>query len=195
MLRAFFNQRAATWDETVAEKDMGKLAGMAQRLEIEPGSTVLDVGTGTGAFLPVLLDRIGRGGRLVALDIAEEMLRIARAKGFGDNVDYLQADVTASPLANQVFDTVVCYSTFPHFQDKPRALDQANRVLKQGGRLFICHTSGRNAINQIHRQIPTVANDLIPDEREMREMLSAAGFTGIEVSDEGDSYLASAAKS
>lgn len=194
MIRAHFDQRAASWDETAAERDTTKLERMAERLEIKPGATVLDVGTGTGVFLPHLLNKLGKNGRIVALDFAEEMLKLARAKGFSGNVDYLQADVTNIPLDDEIVDIVVCYSSFPHFQDKPRTLSEVNRVLKNGGRLFICHTSSRAKINQFHRQIPAVENDIIPDEVEMQIMLSMAGFTDIKIDDNGDSYLASARK-
>jgi ubiquinone/menaquinone biosynthesis C-methylase UbiE len=194
VLRTFFNQMAATWDETVAEKDVTRLERMSQRLEIKPGSTVLDVGTGTGVFLPFILKRVGGQGRLVALDLAEEMLRRARAKGFSRNIEYLQADIASPPLSDEAFDAVVCYSSFPHFQNKPKALKEANRLLKKGGKLFICHTSGRSEINDIHRQIPLLANDILPGEDEMATMLSAAGFADIEIRDGNDNYLASARK-
>jgi len=194
VIRAYFNEKAASWDETVAEKDMTKLERMAESIGIEPGSAVLDVGTGTGVFVPYLLRKIGKYGRLVTLDFAEKMLKRARAKGFNGNIDYLHADVHSIPLGEEIFDVVVCYSSFPHFQDKPRSLDEVNRVLKKGGRLFICHTSSRAIINGIHRQIPTVQNDIIPAEDEMRTFLSAAGFANIDIYDNGDSYLASACK-
>ena len=194
MSRAYFNEKAAIWDETIAEKDIAKLNRLAERLNIEPGSIVLDVGTGTGIFVPYLLDRIGKNGRLVALDFAEQMLKKARTKGFDGNIEYLQVDVTSVPLPEEVFDVVVCYSSFPHFQDKPRALSEINRVLKKGGKLFICHTSSRDIINQIHRQIPAVENDTIPDSGEMQMMLSVSGFIDIRVDDDNDSYFASATK-
>lgn len=194
MSRDYFNERAAVWDETVAEKDTSKLERMAQRLDIKAGTAVLDVGTGTGVFLPFLLSRVGNRGCIVALDFAEEMLKIARAKNFGDRVSYLCADVTDIPREDEVFDVVVCYSSFPHFQDKPRALAEINRVSKSGGRLFICHTSSRAEINQIHRRIPVVQDDIIPDEDEVRRLLSMTGFTDIEIEDNRESYLASARK-
>ncbi|MFC1964638.1 class I SAM-dependent methyltransferase [Chloroflexota bacterium] len=194
MLRIYFNQRAAIWNETVSEKDVAKLERMCQRLDIKPGSTVLDVGTGTGVFLPFLLNRIGDNGRIVALDFAEEMLKIAQAKGFDGNIDYLCADINSIHRGDEAFDCVVCYSSFPHFQDKPRALAEMNRVARNGGKLFICHTSSRDKINQIHRQTPVVQNDTIPDEDEMRRLLSVAGFTDIEIEDSSESYLASARK-
>ena len=194
MTKTYFNHRAAIWDETSSEVDTTKLERMAQRLNIEPGSIVLDAGSGTGVFIPFLLSRIGSKGRLVALDFAEEMLNRARAKGFNGYVEYLHADVTSVPLLEEVFDVVVCYSSFPHFQDKPRALAEINRVTKSGGRLLICHTSSRAMINQFHRQIPAVGNDTIPDEPEMLVMLSMAGFVDIKIEDNSESYLASARK-
>jgi len=132
MARTYFNEKAAIWDEDIAEKDTTKLERMAERLNIEPGSMVLDVGTGTGVFLPFVLDRIGTGGRIVALDFAEQMLRKAQAKGIHGNVDYLQADITNIPLRNNIFDIVVCYSSFPHFQDKLKVLNDIARVMKAG---------------------------------------------------------------
>ena len=194
MIKAHFNQRAASWDETVAEKDTAKLKRMAQRLNIKPGSTMLDVGTGTGVFIPFLLDKIGRNGHIVALDFAKEMLKEAMAKGFDGNIDYLCADVTNIPLDDEVFDTIVCYSSFPHFQDKPRALAEMNRVIKTGGRLVICHTSSRARINEIHCNIPAAQNDLIPDAGEMQIMMRVAGFTDIRIDNGSNSYLASARK-
>ncbi len=193
MIRAHFNRKADTWDETVAEKDTAKLERMAKRLDIEPGSTLLDVGTGTGVFIPFLLREIGKGGRIIALDFAGKMLRRARAKGFNGNIDYLCADVTNIPLGNEIFDIIVCYSSFPHFQDKSRAVAEMNRVIKSGGRLLICHTSSRASINEIHRQIPTVENDIIPDGGEMQKILLRAGFIEIKI-DDSESYLASARK-
>ena len=189
MIRAYFNRRAAVWDKTVAEKDKTKLELMAERLEIGPGSTILDVGTGTGVFIPSLLSRIGRNGKIITLDFAEEMLRKAKDKSFDGEVAYLNADVTNIPLSDKTFDYVVCYSSFPHFQDKAKALGEINRVTKCGGYLFICHTSSRVNINEIHSGIPEVANDLIPDEKEMQIMLAEAGFIDIRIEDGRENYL------
>jgi ubiquinone/menaquinone biosynthesis C-methylase UbiE len=194
VIRIYFNGKAAIWDETIAEKDTAKLSALADRMNIEPGSIVLDVGAGTGVFAPYVLSKIGKNGRLVAADLAEEMLKIAKAKHFNGNIEYLQADVTYVPLPDGVFDIVVCYSSFPHFQDKPKALSELNRILKRGGRLFICHTSGRSTINEIHSQIPAVENDVIPDRDEMHTMLLSVGFIDIGIDDESDSYFAVARK-
>ena len=194
MVKAYFNQKATRWDETVAEKNTTKLEQMAKRLDIKPGYTVLDVGTGTGVFAPFILSKIRKNGRLVCLDFAEEMLKRVQAKGFEGNINYVCADIANSWLDKETFDAVVCYSSFPHFQDKPRSLREIYRVLKRDGRLFICHTSSRLTINGIHRQIFEVQNDLIPHEEEMYQMLSEAEFTDINICNDSDSYLASAKK-
>ena len=194
MIRTYFNQKAAIWDETVAEKDEVKLELMVERLNIKSGSKMLDVGTGTGVFIPFLLSKVGNRGQIVALDVAEEMLRRARAKGFNGVVACLNADVANIPLPDETFDAVVCYSSFPHFQDKPKALSEIYRVTKSVGYLFICHTSSRDNINEIHSSIPEVENDLIPDADEMQIMLAKAGFIDIRIEDYRENYLCCARK-
>lgn len=192
--RAFFNHNATVWDETYVEKNAHKIAAMAARLEIHPGAAVLDVGSGTGCFLPLLLDKVGPEGWVVALDYAESMLRQARLKYDGEKVYYLNADVAAIPLRDGSFDGVVCYSSLPHFQDKPRALREIHRVTKEGGWLFVCHTSSRSHINGVHRRIPCLANDDLPDNEELRMLLTAAGFSDIRIEDGATSYLATVRK-
>ncbi len=185
MSRDFFNSRAATWDENVAEKDASRLEAMAARL---------DISTGTGVFVPFLLKKLGRDGNLVCLDFSEEMLKIARSKGFEGNIRYLCVDIENNQLADESFDAVVCYSVFPHFTDKPKALREINRLLKKDGSLFICHTSNRQAINEIHRSTPEVCDHIFPENDDTRRMLLEAGFKGVNISDGTDDYLVSARK-
>jgi ubiquinone/menaquinone biosynthesis C-methylase UbiE len=192
VIRTYFNRKAEIWDATVAEKDRSKLEKMARRLDILPGATVLDVGTGTGVFVPFLLQKIGSSGKLVCLDFAEAMLEKARAKKFRGSLEYVCADMMNTDFADESFDTVVCYSSFPHFADKPAALREIRRVLKKEGRLFICHTSSRDAINAIHHHIALLSDDTLPEKRDMQEMLEEAGFTNINIEDSADNYLASA---
>lgn len=194
MTRTFFNQKASVWDATCCEQDTARLKALTERLGVEPGATLLDVGSGTGIFLPLLLRKIGNQGVLVALDYAEEMLRKARGKNVSERICYLQGDVASLPFGSEIFDACVCYSSFPHFQDKPKALQEMNRVLKDDGRLIICHTSNRDEINRVHRQIPAVANDIIPAEGKLKTMLQRAGFINIRIDDGAASYLAIAQK-
>ena len=194
MSKDFFNARAATWDENVAEKDTAKLRAMAGQLDIPEGAEVLDIGTGTGVFVPFLLEKIGQNGRLVCLDFAEAMLKIAMDKGFGENIEYICADIVDSSLPDESFDVVVCYSVFPHFENKPKVLKEINRVLRKQGRLYICHTSSRHDINEIHSNIPDVCTHLFPENAETCCLLEDAGFEEISIDDAEEYYLVKARK-
>ena len=194
MTRDFFNEQAEHWDKMVAEKDASKLEQMVGRLRIKRGDRILDVGAGTGVLLPYLLKKVGGGGEVIALDHAEKMLSKAKAKDFKERIDFLCADVMTLPIESGIIDAVICYSSLPHFPDKAKAMIEIKRVLKKDGWVFVCHTVGSEHINQIHRQIHLVQNDLLPDAIEMTTLLSKAVFTEIQVEDKADSYFASARK-
>jgi ubiquinone/menaquinone biosynthesis C-methylase UbiE len=194
LLRDYFNSKADIWDANAAEKDTSKLNRMAERLGLQSGSVVLDVGTGTGIFLPYLLKCIGDDGKIVAMDIAGDMLAKAAAKNPGRNIEYLNADIMDVPLEGEMFDAVVSYSSFPHFEDKLKSLAEMSRVLKPGGRVYICHTSSRAHLNEIHSEIPLMTVDLLPDADEMRQLLLGAGFISVVVEEDDESYFAGAVK-
>ncbi len=193
--REYFNQLAVKWDRITSEETRARLPQMIDYLGIKQGDTILDVGGGTGILLPLLYKAAGDRGKIVSLDIAEEMLKQARNNSYPNSIYYIHADVAAIPLSGGSFDLVICYSCFPHFPDKLKALAEMARVLRNRGRLAICHTASRQAINELHKSIGNVVeHDTIPDEVIMRKMLAAAGLKPTEVRDEPHHYLALAAK-
>jgi ubiquinone/menaquinone biosynthesis C-methylase UbiE len=193
--REYFNQLACKWDRMTPEETRARLPQMIDYLAIKPGDSILDVGGGTGILIPLLSKAAGDEGKIVSLDIAEEMLKQARNNGYSKSIHFIQADAAAIPFSGETFDLVVCYSCFPHLVDKPRALAEMERVLRNRGRLAICHTASRQAINELHKSIGnTVGNDTIPDEATMRKLLAASGLKPIDVQDESHRYIAIAAK-
>jgi len=193
--REYFNQLAGKWDRMTTEETRSRLPELIKDLKIKPGDAVLDVGGGTGILLPLLYEAAGNKSKIISLDIAEEMLKQAKNNSHPSNIHYVHADVTAIPLASETFDLVICYSCFPHFPDKAKALAEMARVLRSNGRLVICHTASRHEINELHKSIGNVVgNDTIPDEATMRKMLSKSGLKPVEVRDEAHRYLAIAAK-
>lgn len=192
--RNYFNQMAPKWDSLLAEETRERLKGIVAELRIKPGSTILDVGTGTGVLLPFLLDAVGPQGKVVALDVAEEMLARARAK-MGDRVEYVCADITHTALEGNAFDEIICNSCFPHLVDKLAALREMARLLKPGGRLVICHPMSREALNELHRSIGgVVANDMLPSEEEMRDLCQKAGLVQVGIINLPEKYLLTAHK-
>jgi ubiquinone/menaquinone biosynthesis C-methylase UbiE len=187
--RQFFDRIATEWDESEVEETYTRLQEIVTRLGIEPGSTVLDVGTGTGVLVPLLLEATDGKGQIVALDFSDEMLKRAKSKGYP--VFYVQGDAQRLPFPPETFDWVICNAVFPHFPNKRRALNEASRVLREGGRLVICHTASRQEINEFHRSVGgVVAHDTIPDEKMMRQLLREVGLEKVRVQDEPDRYVA-----
>lgn len=141
-------------------------------LDLSLGSTVLDLGTGTGVAIDVLIKDIGLSGRLVALDISRQMLGQAIRRDTARLVAFVQADGAALPFLGSTFDAVLCQATFPHFRDKAGALRDIWRVLKPTGRIWITHLNGRQRTNAIHQKAGgPIGQDNVPDATEMETLL------------------------
>jgi ubiquinone/menaquinone biosynthesis C-methylase UbiE len=195
-LQEYFDQLAPTWDKELNPERLKSLGDIVKELDIEPGYYVLDIGSGTGVLLTLLIAELGGEGRIVALDFSAEMLGQAKAKNFPPIVGFAQADVLAIPLADNSMDLAIGNSVFPHFEDKARALKEIARVLRNNGRLIICHTASRAMINQLHQSIGgTVANDLLPDESQLRALINQAGLRVTHFEDSPERYLVIAEKS
>ena len=195
-LQEYFDQLAPTWDNELSQERLNCLGNIVKELGIEPGYHVLDIGSGTGVLLPFLIAELGNEGKIVALDFSEEMLCQAKAKNFPPIVRFAQADVLAIPLADNSVDLAICNSAFPHFNDKVNALKEIARVLRNNGRMVICHTMSRTMINQLHQSIGgAVANDLLPDEFQLRRLIKQAGLRVTHFEDGPERYLVIAGKS
>lgn len=187
--RKFFNDQAVIWDLTARNNDSVKLRAMTDRLQIPKDALVLDVGTGTGVFLPFIKEKLNHQGRIICMDFAFNMVLQAVHKNGLSNIEYLCSEIESMRFSRVLFDTVICYSTFPHFHNKPEALMNIHRLMKPGGYLHICHTASREAINNIHSNIPDFRDHLLPAKTEMIQLALNAGFTSVKIEENEDSYL------
>jgi len=195
-LQEYFDQLAPTWDKELTRERLKCLGTIVKELGIKPGYYVLDIGSGTGALLPFLIAELGDEGKIVALDFSAEMVDQAKAKNFPPVVVFAQADVLAIPLADNSVDLAICNSAFPHFNDKVEALKEIARVLRNNGRLVICHTMSREMLNRLHQSIGgVIANDLLPHESQLRGLIKQAGLKITHFEDGPDRYLVIAEKS
>jgi len=194
-LREYFDELAPTWDKLITNETRGRIAGIIDQLEIKPRYRVLDIGSGTGILLPFLGTSMRDEGMIVAIDISAEMLRQGKRKACPSIVDFAQADAMTIPLAEGSVDIAICYSVFPHFYDKVRALTEMARVLRETGALVICHTMSRTMINELHQNIGgIVADHLLPDESELRKQAEQAGLSITHFEDRAEQYLVIAEK-
>jgi len=195
-LQKYFDQLAPTWDKELTRERLKRLGNIVKELGIKPGYYVLDIGSGTGVLLSFLTAEVGDEGKIVALDFSAEMLVQAQAKNFPPMVGLAQADVLAIPLADSSMDLAICNSAFPHFGDKVKALKEIARVLKNNGRLAICHTMSREMLNRLHQSIGgIIASDLLPDEFQLRGLIKQAGLKITRFEDKPQQYLVVADKS
>jgi ubiquinone/menaquinone biosynthesis C-methylase UbiE len=192
--RLYFNNLAGTWDETARNNDPEKLRAMVKRLALPTEGWILDVGTGTGVFLPYIGEFMNGSSHLVSLDFAMNMVVIAKRKQPGKEIRFVCAEIETLGFGGEIFDAVVCYSTFPHFHNKPLAIDNIYKFLKPGGFLHICHSASREKINQIHSKIVDLKDHLIPDDEEMKELLLASGFVDNDIDSRKDYYVVTAKK-
>ncbi|MDI3316939.1 MAG: methyltransferase domain-containing protein [Bacillota bacterium] len=109
-------------------------------LELAPGMDVLEVGVGTGFLTPALAGAVEPGGHLVGLDVQpdhfEEIRWRLEAQGIR-NVELVQGDAQSLPFGDASFDRVVMVTVLGEVPDRRRALAEARRVLRPGGRLCV----------------------------------------------------------
>lgn len=112
------------------------LAGTVQ------GSTVLDVGTGTGRAALLLA---GKGARVSGVDASEEMLAVARQRAAGQHLDvaFAQGDVHALDFADESFDLVVCLRVLMHTPGWRRSVGELCRVARR--RVVVDYPSASSA--------------------------------------------------
>jgi ubiquinone/menaquinone biosynthesis C-methylase UbiE len=114
-------------------KGMNLEEGVDKVLKLEPTESLLDIGTGPGSF-PTRLRAAGHLGRLVGMDFSSGMLEVANAKTSA--VEWLQGNAMVLPFPDSSFDVVTARHMLYHVPDMGKAILEAKRVLKPGGRFM-----------------------------------------------------------
>jgi SAM-dependent methyltransferase len=110
------------------------------RLPLQPGMSVLDVCCGMGGSAIPAAQRVGPQGRVIAIDLAEQLLKKAsrRAANLGlSNVDFRKGDLAGLPFPDQSFDAVVCVFGIFFVPDLHGAVRELWRLVRPGGILAI----------------------------------------------------------
>lgn len=110
-------------------------------LNLTPGQAVLDVGCGTGVFLPTLVQAVEPTGRVVGIDYAGALLEEARermlSEGLSNRVSLIKADASRLPFPNGSFDAAHAERVLMHLEDPETALQEIRRVVRAGGWIVV----------------------------------------------------------
>jgi len=152
-------------------------------IELTPGQTVLDLGSGGGIDVLLSAKRVGPTGKAYGVDMTDEMLALAREnqrKAGATNVEFLKGTIEAIPLPDNSIDVVISNCVINLSSDKDAVLREAFRVLKPGGRFAVSDVvvRGGDVPSEVRRSmelwVGCIAGAL--SKSEYLAGLSAAGF-------------------
>jgi len=103
------------------------------RLKLTEETLLLDAGCGAGLFSFMA---INAGAQVIGIDAAPGLLEVARQRNPDNN--FMEEDIEALPFADNSFDVVTGFNSFQYAGNFGKAVEEAKRVLKPGGRLVIC---------------------------------------------------------
>jgi len=167
-----------------------------ERLNLRPGERVLDVCSGSGGSALPAAETVGPDGHVIAADLAERLIDLARAKAEVrslENIEFRVGDMLALGYPDDSFDAVVCVFGIFFVPDMAEAVRELWRMVKPGGRLAIT-TWGPNLFepangafwDAIHSERPDLHRGFNPWDRisepdGLRAMLAEANVRNVDI--------------
>lgn len=154
---------------------------------LQPGETVLDLGSGAGFDCFLAAGRVGPEGRVIGVDMTAEMLsrarENARAGGY-ENVEFRLGEIEHLPVADASVDVIISNCVINLAPDKARVFREAYRVLRPGGRLMISDTVLLQPLpDPIRRSVGAYVGCLSGaiDRQDYIDLVRSAGFEDVRV--------------
>ena len=170
---------------------------LLEHAEPRPTEQVLDLACATGTVARQTAPIVQDDGRVVGLDIDPDMLRVARQRAASENVsvEWVQGDAMDVDLPDDSFDLVLCQQGLQFFSEPGRALREAARLLRKGGRIALnvwkplAHHPVYEALleaeaRHLGADLDTVATPFtFGDADRLTDLMNGAGFDDVEVTE------------
>lgn len=178
--RNYFDKKSVNYFDTFDGKFCSLMYDdVIQQIKKQLFESVLDIGCGTGAMLSMIISDY-KDVQACGIDLSEKMIQKS-AELLGQRVKLVVGDSDNLPWVDNSFDLVVCNSSFHHFPEPLKVLEEIKRVLKPNGRIIIADPwwsePKRFLINSFLRSPVNFLGDVrIYSEPEFRKMLTDSGF-------------------
>ncbi len=184
-------EQLGTLPQEVSELSLG-CGNPTAIAELKPGESVLDLGSGGGLDCFLAAQQVGPEGRIVGLDMTDEMLELARrnmAKVGATNVQFEKGEMESMPLPDGTFDVIISNCVINLSPDKDAVFRESFRVLEPGGRIRVSDLVWTREPTAAERQdleswTECVAGALVDEEYVSK--LKAAGFVDVKMEPKGE---------
>jgi SAM-dependent methyltransferase len=155
---------------------------------VKEGQTVLDLGSGAGLDLILAARKVGPQGRVIGLDMTDEMIATCRRnleQAGVTNAQVRQGLMEKMPVADNEVDWIISNCVINLSPEKEKVFAESFRVLKPGGHLLVSDIVTRDLPKEVRDDIQAWVGCIAGavDEDVYLEMLRKAGFTNVEVMD------------
>jgi arsenite methyltransferase len=185
---------AADLEAVPAGADMGLGCGNPRAIaSIQPGETVLDLGSGGGFDCFLAATETGDSGHVIGVDMTPAMISKARSnadRGNYRNVEFRLGEIENLPIANDSVDVIISNCVINLSPDKQRVFNEAYRVLKNGGRLAISDVVASTELpQQIREDLQLYSGCMAGASQidELEQILAGCGFTDIRIAPKDES--------
>ena len=155
--------------------------------EINPGETVLDLGSGGGIDVFLAANKVGEEGKVIGVDMTPEMVETAvknAKKGGYENVEFKHGEIENLPVENNIIDVIISNCVINLTPNKSNAFKEAFRVLKLNGRILVSDivTEGEIPL-EIRKNFEAWAGCIAgaQEKQEYLETIRNAGFNEVEI--------------
>ena len=163
--------------------------------DLKAGEVVLDLGSGAGVDVFLAANKVGPGGRVIGVDMTEEMVEKARgiARDYGyHNVEFRLGEIEQLPLEDDSVDAIISNCVINLSTDKSKVFREAYRALKPGGRLTVSDIVSEGVIPDEIKNDPDAWTGCIAgalQQQEYLERIKKAGFAHVQILSSREFYI------